>query len=71
VFIRRAICDIIGELETSGFEIDVEILWRLKIRATGSRNIQSPGVIQRDRSSSYPILVHDLLSDQNKVQKFS
>ena len=30
VFIRRAICDIIGELETSGFEIDVEILWRLK-----------------------------------------
>lgn len=30
VFMRRAICDIIDELETSGFEIDVEILWRLK-----------------------------------------
>lgn len=32
VFMRRAICDIIDELETSGFEIDVEILWRLKNR---------------------------------------
>jgi glycosyltransferase involved in cell wall biosynthesis len=30
VFMRRAIYDIIDELETSGFEIDVEILWRLK-----------------------------------------
>ena len=30
VFMRRAICDIIDELETRGFEIDVEILWRLR-----------------------------------------
>lgn len=30
VFMRHAICDIIGELETSGFEIDVEILWKLR-----------------------------------------
>lgn len=30
VFMRRAICDIINDLETRGFEIDVEILWRLK-----------------------------------------
>jgi len=29
-FRRNAILDIIDDLETSGFEIDVEILWRLK-----------------------------------------
>jgi glycosyltransferase involved in cell wall biosynthesis len=40
VFIRRAICDIIGELETSGFEIDVEILWRLKNK--GYRVVEYP-----------------------------
>ena len=30
VFKREAILDIINDLETGGFEIDVEILWRLK-----------------------------------------
>jgi dolichol-phosphate mannosyltransferase len=30
VFKRDAILDILNELKTSGFEIDVEILWRLK-----------------------------------------
>ena len=30
VFRREAIRDILGELETKGFEIDVEILWRMK-----------------------------------------
>jgi glycosyltransferase involved in cell wall biosynthesis len=30
VFRREAIRDVLGELETKGFEIDVEILWRLK-----------------------------------------
>jgi len=30
VFRREAIRDILGELKTKGFEIDVEILWRLK-----------------------------------------
>ena len=30
VFKRRAVLDIIDQLETKGFEIDVEILWRLK-----------------------------------------
>lgn len=30
VFKREAIYDILDELETKGFEIDVEILWRLK-----------------------------------------
>lgn len=30
VFMRNAIFDIIEELEANGFEIDVEILWRLK-----------------------------------------
>lgn len=29
-FKRNAILDIINDLETSGFEIDVEILWRLR-----------------------------------------
>jgi glycosyltransferase involved in cell wall biosynthesis len=33
VFTRSAIFDIIDELETRGFEIDVEILWRLKNKA--------------------------------------
>jgi hypothetical protein len=30
VFRGQAIRDILGDLETDGFEIDVEILWRLK-----------------------------------------
>jgi len=30
VFKRKAVLDIIDDLETTGFEIDVEILWRLK-----------------------------------------
>jgi hypothetical protein len=30
IFKKEAIYDIIDEIETKGFEIDVEILWRLK-----------------------------------------
>jgi glycosyltransferase involved in cell wall biosynthesis len=40
VFTRGAISDIIDELETRGFEIDVEILWRLKNK--GYRVVEYP-----------------------------
>ncbi len=40
VFKRGAILDILNDLKTSGFEIDVEILWRLKNR--GYRVVEYP-----------------------------
>ena len=53
VFIRRAICDIIGELETSGFEIDVEILWRLKNK--GYRVVEYPITWSHSEGSKFKL----------------
>ncbi|VVB63577.1 Glycosyltransferase AglD [uncultured archaeon] len=53
VFIRKAICDIIGELETSGFEIDVEILWRLKNK--GYRVVESPITWSHSEGSKFKL----------------
>jgi len=71
VFIRRAICDIIGELETSGFEIDVEILWRLKNK--GYRVAEYPITWSHSEGSKFKVIqfLCRLLSDQIRFQKFS
>jgi glycosyltransferase involved in cell wall biosynthesis len=51
VFTRRAICDIIDELETRGFEIDVEILWRLKNK--GHRVVEYPIIWSHSEGSKF------------------
>jgi glycosyltransferase involved in cell wall biosynthesis len=53
VFTRRAICDIIDELETRGFEIDVEILWRLKNK--GYRVVEYPITWSHSEGSKFKL----------------
>jgi len=53
VFMRRAICDIIDELETRGFEIDVEILWRLKNK--GYRVVEYPIIWSHSEGSKFKL----------------
>jgi len=53
VFMRRAICDIIDDLETSGFEIDVEILWRLKNK--GYRVVEYPITWSHSEGSKFKL----------------
>jgi glycosyltransferase involved in cell wall biosynthesis len=53
VFMRRAICDIIDELETRGFEIDVEILWRLKNK--GYRVVEYPITWSHSEGSKFKL----------------
>jgi glycosyltransferase involved in cell wall biosynthesis len=53
VFMRRAICDIIDELETRGFEIDVEILWRLKNK--GHRVVDYPITWSHSEGSKFKL----------------
>ena len=53
VFMRRAICDIIDDLETRGFEIDVEILWRLKNK--GYRVVEYPITWSHSEGSKFKL----------------
>jgi glycosyltransferase involved in cell wall biosynthesis len=53
VFTRSAICDIIDELETRGFEIDVEILWRLKNK--GHRIVEYPITWSHSEGSKFKL----------------
>lgn len=53
VFMRRAIYDIIDDLETSGFEIDVEILWRLKNK--GYRVVEYPITWSHSEGSKFKL----------------
>ena len=51
VFKKEAILDILDDLKTSGFEIDVEILWRLKKR--GYRVIEYPITWKHSEGSKF------------------
>jgi glycosyltransferase involved in cell wall biosynthesis len=51
VFKRDAILDILNDLKTSGFEIDVEILWRFKKR--GYRVIEYPITWKHSEGSKF------------------
>jgi glycosyltransferase involved in cell wall biosynthesis len=51
VFKRDAILNILNDLETTGFEIDVEILWRLKER--GYRVIEYPITWKHSEGSKF------------------
>ena len=53
VFTRSAISDIIDELETRGFEIDVEILWRLKNK--GHRVVEYPITWSHSEGSKFKL----------------
>ena len=50
---EEPICDIIDELETRGFEIDVEILWRLKNR--GYRVVEYPITWSHSEGSKFKL----------------
>lgn len=53
VFKREAIFDILDELETRGFEIDVEILWRLKNK--GYKVIEYPITWKHSEGSKFKL----------------
>jgi len=52
-FKRNAILDIINDLETSGFEIDVEILWRLKKK--GYKIVEYPITWKHSEGSKFSL----------------
>ena len=53
VFMRKPIFDIIDELETRGFEIDVEILWKLKNK--GYRVVEYPITWSHSEGSKFKL----------------
>jgi len=64
VFKGQAIRDILGDLETDGFEIDVEILWRLKKK--GYKVIEYPIKWRHSEDSKFKLshsidMMHSLL----------
>lgn len=53
-FKRKAVLDIINDLETNGFEIDVEILWRLNKK--GYRIVEYPITWRHSEGSKFSLM---------------